>query len=172
MTWNPTNTPEWIRRMEKRVSQLERRPSAQAVLAGNSGTAARSNTTVASVASGTTYNEIPFTGYDYLIGGITVSGNGLQLPYDGVYQVTVAVEYAVSSVGLRALRPFIDGVNPGTLVGDLRTPNASAITIVTWSGQMLLSGGSVISVYSYQNSGAAVNRTGAWLAINLIASTE
>lgn len=116
-----------------------------------------SNGSSVSVSSSSTVAEFSMGTTDYLGGGVTVSGDRLVVPKDGVYRILASIMWQVSSAGNRLLLVWVNGAQPNSqsLIGPGHASNS-------WGGvftiDLLLSAGDEISAAGWQNSGGNLNR--------------
>lgn len=130
-------------------------PTGWRIVGGDTPSGGRSRVTSTPVASGSSF-IVATLDTDYsLSGGMVASGNGIQVPLSGWYQVSGRSTWAANGTGVRGIRVLQNGVSLG--IGLSVNAVAGTQTTVTTAELVPLQAGDVLTVDRYQTSGGSLN---------------
>lgn len=125
--------------------------------------------TATSVASGTAFSTAGMTsGLSTLRNDVTFSSNGLVVPVSGLYQVNAGNSWAANGSGRRALAIAVNGAHLEAFPADLRLGFDGNTNSLSIAGLVYLTAGQRVNLLRWQNSGAALNETAAYLSVHLV----
>lgn len=120
------------------------------------------------LANGALVNALTLTTKDVDVENWGLSGGGLQVPYDGIYQVSGKIEFATGANARRGVWVSLDGTAiPATYT--LHYPASATPRVPSGTGVVQASAGQLITLGAYQDSGGNLTANGLSLTVEKLA---
>jgi hypothetical protein len=124
-----------------------------------------SSTGIVGTPSGS-WTQVPLTTIGAQSGAMTLVANAVQVAEAGRYLVVVNIAFAANSTGRRGAGCSLTGVSGGVIAGQqilMQAPPAAAQVMVTFAKSV--AAGTAFTIWSYQDSGAAVSLSTSGLTV-------